>query len=74
VIRAAGRPDLDRSVDGPEIGCSAGVRALEYHAPAGIIAKLFPLRHRSPTGARTVATICIDQNDRVVETHLVHVN
>jgi hypothetical protein len=75
VIRAAGGPNLERSVESQEFACSAGsVRALEYHAPTGVIARLIPLTDRSPGSPLTVVTICLDQNDRVVKTELVELN
>jgi hypothetical protein len=75
VIRAAGGPDLERSVDSQGIACSdGGVRALEYHAPTGTVARLLPLTDRWPGSPRTVVTVCLDENDRVVKTDLIEFN
>lgn len=75
VIRAAGGPSLERPVESQEFACSGrGVRVLEYHAPAGVIAKLLPLTDRWPGAPMSIVSICLDENDSVVATDLMELN
>jgi hypothetical protein len=68
LLQTAPGPTLERSVDVAKDICPAGtVRALEYHVPTGVIARLFPLEHRSFSSA---TTICLDALDKVVETEV----
>ncbi len=69
LLRAAGGPTLERPVDGAEDVCPAGsIRAVEYHVPAGLIARLFPLSSGSPG---TVVTVCLDERNTVVKTEMI---
>jgi hypothetical protein len=56
---------LDRV--GDHRAATDGTAALEYHVPTGVIARLFPLEHRSFSSA---TTICLDALDKVVETEV----
>ena len=69
LLRAAGGPTLERPVYGAEDVCPEGsIRAAEYHVPAGLIARLFPLSSGSPS---TVVTVCFDDGNMVVKTEMI---
>ena len=67
LLEVAPGPTLERSVGVSRDICPAGTaRALEYHIPTGVMARLLPLTERG--AYRTVVTVCLDEKDRVVGT------
>ena len=67
LMQLAPGPTLERSVEQGRDICPAGTaRAVEYHVPTGVIARLLPLQERGTYGS--VVIVCLDERDRVVGT------